>query len=340
MMILAGDIGGTKTLLSLVDPDQGVGPAVREQRFASQDYPSLEAMLTEFLTGGQEKPVAACFGLAGRIHGRQCRPTNLPWLIDADVISANFQIPDVQLINDLKAVATMVPHLEPGDLCILNQGQKEPGGVIGVVAPGTGLGEAFLTWTGNRYRAWPSEGGHVSFSPVTVEQTDLLVYLERRYGHVSFERVCSGSGMPNIYDYLVSTGRYEEPEWLREAIRDAKDRTPLIIEAGYERKAPICIAALDLFVGILGGVLGNMGLKVMATGGLYLAGGLPPRILSRLQRQDFLDAIAYKGRFRDWIKNIPVAVITDNKAALHGAAWYALERVQDSGGESVDKLTK
>ena len=209
---------------------------------------------------------------------------------------------------------------------VLNEGQREPEGVIGVIAPGTGLGEAFLTWTGSSYKAWPSEGGHVSFAPVTLEQDGLLEYLERRLGHVSFERVCSGSGIPNIYDYLVASGRYEEPEWLREAMRDAKDRTPLIIDAGYQRKAPICIAALDLFVSILGGGVGNMALKVMATGGLYLGGGLPPRILSRLQRQDFLDAICYKGRFRDWIKNIPVSVITDSKAALHGAAWHALEQ--------------
>ena len=325
MMILAGDIGGTKTLLALIDPQKGVGQPIREERFPSKDYPSLDAMLTEFLADGV-KPTSACFGLAGRIHGRQCRTTNLPWLIDADVISTDFGIPDVQLINDLRAVATVIPHLDSASLCVLNEGQAEPEGVIGVVAPGTGLGEAFLTWTGDRYQAWPSEGGHVSFAPVTVEQTELLEYLERRFGHVSFERVCSGSGVPNIYDYLLAGGRFEEPDWLREAFKDIKDRTPLIIDAGLERKAPICIAALDLFVNILGGVVGNMALKVVATGGLYLGGGLPPRITSRLQRQDFLDSICYKGRFRDWIKNIPVSVITDSKSALHGAAWHALER--------------
>ncbi len=330
MMILAGDIGGTKTLLALIDPEVGVAHPVREERFPSGDYASLEAVLAEFLTESDPRPAAACFGLAGRVHGRQCKTTNLPWLIDADLISRDFGIPQVHLLNDLQAVAASVPHLEGEDICVLNEGQRDPGGVIGVIAPGTGLGEAFLTWTGSRYEAWPSEGGHVSFAPVTVEQLELLEFLERRFGHVSFERVCSGSGFPNIYDYLVASGRYQEPEWLREGIREAKDRTPLIMQAGFERKAPICIAALDLFVRILGGVAGNMALKVIATGGLYLGGGLPPRILSRLQQQDFLDAICYKGRFRDWIKNIPVSVVLDSKAGLHGAAWYALEHLDDS----------
>ena len=173
--------------------------------------------------------------------------------------------------------------------------------------------------------AWPSEGGHTSFAPVTHEQLELLQYLERRYGHVSFERVCSGSAIPNIYDYLVATGRYEEPDWLREGIKESRDPTPLIIEAGYERRSPICIAALDLFVRILGGVVGNMALRVIATGGLYLGGGLPPRIIPRLEKRDFLDAICFKGRFRQWLARIPVSVILDSKAALHGAAWHAID---------------
>ncbi len=329
-MILAGDIGGTKTLLALIDPVAGVEKPLREERFSSQDFPSLEAVLTEFFKNDESRPDAACFGLAGRISGRRCQTTNLPWMIDADVISRDFGIPQVHLLNDLQAVATCAPHLQGDDLCVLNAGQPEPNGVIGVIAPGTGLGEAFLTWTGNHYQAWPSEGGHVSFAPVTVEQLELLEFLERRFGHVSFERVCSGSGFPNIYDYLVASGRYEEPEWLREAIQKADDRTPLIMGAGFERKAPICIAALDLFVRILGGVVGNMALKVIATGGLYLGGGLPPRILSRLQQRDFLDAICYKGRFREWIKNIPVSVVLDSKAALHGAAWHAMDHLDDS----------
>ena len=324
-MVLAGDIGGTKTVLALISPDDGVMRPLREEQFASRDYDSLDAILRLFLKDADARPTAASFGVAGPVLEQTARTTNLPWVIEADAISRQFEIPIVHLLNDLQATATAVPHLEPEEVCALNEGQKDPRGNIAVIAPGTGLGEAFLTWTGQRYLAFASEGGHASFAPVTREQLELLEYLERRFGHVSFERVCSGSGFPNIYDYLVATGHYEEPEWLRDQVAEAKDPTPIIVEAGYKRTAPLCIAVLDLFVRILGGVAGNMALKVMATGGLYLGGGIPPRILSRLQKQDFLDAICYKGRFRDWLSRIPVYVIINPKAALHGAAWDALE---------------
>jgi len=326
-MILAGDIGGTKTQLALVDAAQ----VVKEQRFASAEYESLDAIVAEFLAEAGTRPAAACFGIAGRVAGRQARATNLPWLVDADQIGRIFRIPDVTLINDLQAVATAVPHLAPDQVYVLNVGEPEMHGVIGVVAPGTGLGEAFMTWTGDGYRAWPSEGGHASFAPVTPEQLGLLQYLEPRFGHVSYERVCSGSAIPDLYDYLVATGRYEESESLREAIQGAQDPTPMIVEAGMQRVAPIAVAALDLFVHILGGVVGNMALRLLATGGIYLGGGLPARILDRLKQRDFLDAIRFKGRYSDWIASVPVSVILDPNAALHGAAWHAL-RVGHRGG--------
>lgn len=329
-MILAGDIGGTKTALALIDPAVGVRQPVYQEKFPSKEHDSLADIVSLFLAKTDGNPMAASFGIAGRVSGRRAKTTNLPWVVDADALSRDFAIPRVHLLNDLQATAMAVPHLEADEVHALNEGQKEPEGAIGVVAPGTGLGEAYLTWSDGRYHAWPSEGGHTSFAPVTQEQLELLEYLGRRFGHVSFERVCSGSGVPNIYDYLVATGRYDEPDWLRDGIKEAADPTPLIMNAGYERKAPICIATLDLFVRILGGVLGNMALKVIATGGLYLGGGVPPRILSRLQKRDFLDAICYKGRFRDWLARIPVSVILDPEAALHGAAWDALEATKIS----------
>jgi glucokinase len=325
-MILAGDIGGTKTVLALISPEAGVKSPVREERYASANYETFDAVLAEFLEGVAPRPRAASFGIAGPIIDQTCKTTNLPWSIDAAEISSRFGIPSVHLLNDLESIATAVPQLGPDDLFILREGTKHPQGPIGVVAPGTGIGEAFLIWSDGGYTAYATEGGHVSFAPVTPEQLEMLEYLQRRFGHVSVERVCSGSGYINIYDYLLSTGRYEEPEWLRESIAKATDPTPIIMDSGIDRKAPICIAALDLFVGILGGVLGNMALKILATGGLYLGGGLPPRMLTRLQQPDFLDAICYKGRFREWVSRIPVDVILDPKAALHGAAWDALGR--------------
>ena len=339
-MILAGDIGGTKTILALYSPERGVEHPLSEQRFPSADYDSLEAVLREFLHSARARPSAASFGVAGRVDGRCCRITNLPWIVDADAISREFEIPQVHLLNDVKAIATVVPHLPADSQYTLNEGRRDPEGVIGVIAPGTGLGESFLTRSGERYQAWPSEGGHVSFGPVTPEQLELLEFLEHRFGHVSYERVCSGGGFPNIYEFLVASGRYEEPDWLRDQLAQVEDPTPVLIEAGCQRKAPIAIAALDLFVHVLGGLLGNMALKVVATGGLYLGGGLPPRILSRLKKRDFLDAICNKGRFEDWLPRIPVHVILDPKAALHGAAWDALEaaRAAPTPGDTSDPV--
>ncbi len=323
-MILAGDIGGTKTVLALVSRERGVKRPLREQTFASADHDSLETIVREFLREVQTKPTVASFGVAGPVIGGEARTTNLPWVISAEAIGRTFDISTVHLLNDLQAIATAVPYLKPDDLCALNTASSDPTGPIGVIAPGTGLGEAFLIWNGRQYQTCATEGGHASFAPVTHEQLALLNHLEPRFGHVSFERVCSGSGIPNLYDYLRTCGRYEEPEWLQEALAGANDRTPIIVNAGLGRKSLLCVATLDLFVGILGGVVGNMALKIFATGGLYLGGGIPPRILPRLQSKDFLDAIAYKGRFRDWVARIPVHVILDPKAALHGAAWDGL----------------
>ncbi len=270
---------------------------------------------------------AASFGVAGPVVNGEAHITNLPWIIRADAIGQAFDIPKVNILNDLQAIATAIPNQRPDEIHTLNDGYRDPTGTIGVIAPGTGLGEAFMVWTGERYLACPTEGGHASFGPVTHEQVKLLAYLEPQFGHVSFERVCSGSGIPNLYDYVRSQRRYEEPEWLRQEMAAAKDQTPIIVNTALEFKAEICIATLDLFVRILGGVVGNMALRVFATGGLYLGGGIPPRILSRLEKPDFLEAIRAKGRFRGWISRIPVHVILDPKVALHGAAWDGLETI-------------
>ena len=325
MTILAGDIGGTKTVLALISAENGVGRPSRQARFASGEHESLEVIIHAFLADCETTPQIASFGVAGPVIGRRAKITNLPWVIDADAIGETFGIPTVHLLNDLEAIATAVPHLAAGDLCTLNAGRPDPAGTKAVIAPGTGLGMSFLTWTGERYQAHPTEGGHASFAPATPEQVELLAYLARRFGHVSYERVCSGSGIPNLYDYLLTSGGSVEPEWLRQALSEAVDPTPIIVTAGLERRAEICVGALDMFVRILGGVVGNVALKVLATGGLYLGGGIPPRILSRLRQPDFLAAIAHKGRFSELLSGIPVHVILDPHAALHGAAFDALQ---------------
>jgi glucokinase len=325
MMHLAGDIGGTKTILALIDSEKGVRHPLVEKRFPSDDYDSLEAIIEQFLAETAVSIDTAAFGVAGPVVNNKAHITNLPWVIDAAVISQTFGIPNVYLLNDLEAIANAVPHLEADDLTTLNAGQPEKNGAIAVIAPGTGLGEAFLIWTGDHYQAHPSEGGHTAFGPGNAEQIELLRFLHGRYHHVSYERVCSGIGIPNLYDFLQYNGRFPEPEWLAQAIAAAEDPTPVIVTAAIQDKVTLCLAVLDLFVDILGDETGNLALKVLATGGVYIGGGIPPRILPHLQQARFLQAFRRKGRFADLMASMPIHVIGHPQAALLGAAYYGLE---------------
>jgi len=330
-MILVGDIGGTKTVLALYADEQGIaGGAIHETRFESGRYSSLEAIIVEFLRETRTRPEAASFGVAGPVKNQRAQITNLPWVIDAEAISVSFAIPQVFLLNDLESIAVAVPHLGNDDLVTLNPGILEPKGNIAVIAPGTGLGIAFSVWTGEGYKACASEGGHMAFSPRDLQEMELLNYLSRRYGHVSFERICSGSQLPNVYDFFIDNGTYPEPEWLREELAQAPDRTPVIIQTALAQKADICEATLDVFVHILGTVIGNMAVALLPTGGIYLGGGIPPRIIERLRQPDFLSAIADKGRFYGLCSNMPVHVILNPKTALHGAAWFGIEALARS----------
>lgn len=322
--LLAGDIGGTKTVLALYPTNGNLPAPVRKERFASQDYPSLGDMVAEFLSGMPVSIARASFGVAGPVQGDNAQITNLPWVIERAELEGRIQAP-VRLLNDLNAIAHAIPFLNPSDLQTLNTGAPSVKGTLGVVAPGTGLGEAFLVWSGNRYHAYPSEGGHADFAPVNAMQMELLKYLQGRFGHVSFERVCSGSGVPNLYAFLKESGKYQEPDWLREELSQAEDATPIIVRAGMENRAKLCSATLDLFADILGSEAGNMALKILATGGIYLAGGMPARILPRLQQPSFLQAFTQKGRFAEMLKNVPVHVVTNPEVALFGAACHGME---------------
>lgn len=322
-MILAGDIGGTKTVLALYGAEDPIDRPFRSQKFASGNYAGLEPIIAEFLHGIEQPPHVGTFGIAGPIQGRSVQTTNLPWLVDADDLEQRFQFRTVDLLNDLQATASAVPFLPPEHICTLHSGEPDPHGPIAVIAPGTGLGMAFLVRTADCYRALPSEGGHMSFSPVTTAEIELLSFLQDRFGHVSFERICSGSGLPNIYDYLLSTGRYDEPAWLRQQLAAVSDRTPVIASAALAHRSALCEATLDLFVTVLANAIGNVALLTLPTGGIYLGGGIPPRILDRLRRDDFVPAIAAKGRASALIERFPVHVILDSQAALHGTAWHA-----------------
>ncbi len=327
-MLLAGDIGGTKTVLALFavqddEPSEIDRRPALEHTFPSRQYKSLETIVEQFLRESGEHISAASFGVAGPVVGTRAQVTNLPWVIDADVLQEQLQCP-VHLLNDLQAVAAAVPHLKDADLFTLNVGEPVPGAAMAVIAPGTGLGEAFLVWDGQRYIASPSEGGHKAFGPMTHAQLELLNYWLPRMGHVSYERVCSGKGIPNIYTYLRDTDQYPEPDWLREELEGAADQTPIIARAAVTNEAPICVATLEMFMEILGNEAANLALTVLATGGVYIGGGIPPRILPQLQKGPFMKFFCDKGRFSKLMEQIPVHVIANPKTGLYGTAYSAL----------------
>ena len=326
MIILAGDIGGTKTNLAVFTTESGLRAPFAEAAFPSADYPSLEVLVQEFLSRNEIKVDRASFGVAGPVVNGKSKITNLPWMMDETHIEDALGIASVHLLNDLLALAYAVPFLTTNDLHALNKGRAVSGGSMAVVAPGTGLGEAYLTWDGTTYRAYASEGGHADFAPSNALETGLLHYLLKRFEHVSYERVCSGSGLVNIYDYLKDSGYAEEPDWLADQMISAYDRTPVIVQAALDKDRPcrLCLATLEMFISILGAEAGNMALKVMATGGVYLGGGIPPRILSALKDGPFMETFGRKGRMSKLMEAFPVYVILNPKAALLGAACHGM----------------
>jgi glucokinase len=307
--------------------EKGPREPIVEETFPSGQFPSLEKLAGEFLTQANLDVDRAVFGVAGPVVGGQATFTNLSWVIDEVQLKKKLNLTSVHLINDLKVLAQGVPLLEPDDLHTLNKGESTLGGTKAVIAPGTGLGEAFLTWDGSQYRAYPSEGGHADFAPTNPLESDLLRSLQEKWGHVSYERICSGMGLPNIYDYFKNSGYAEEPVWLAEQLAAAADPTPVIVNAALDEKVSceLCKATLKLFISVLGAEAGNLALKVLATGGVYLGGGITPRILPALKQEIFMQAFLNKGRFSDFLKNVPVYVILNPKITLIGAACYGLE---------------
>ena len=328
-MLLAGDIGGTKTLLALYAPERGAREPLVMTEFHSADYPGLDDIAREFLALHQSTVEYACFDVAGPVIGGHAKLTNLPWDLAESALCASLALKRATLLNDLKAVAYAVPHLTAEDLVTINPGTPEPGGPIAVVAPGTGLGEAYLVWDGSAYLACSSEGGHASFAPTDDRQAGLLRFLATRFGTVSYERVCSGPGIANIYDYLKGIAPGSETPELAALLRDAADRTPVISQAGLDDAAgeSLPAAALDLFIDIMADEAGNMALKVLSTGGVFLAGGIPARILPRLTTERFMRAFTNKGRMAPLLSSMPVHVVTAS-AALIGAAQYGLDHMQ------------
>lgn len=330
-MLLAGDIGGTKTNLAVFTRESGWRVPIAEATFPSADYASLEEVVSGFLAQHDFPIDHASFGVAGPVVGGRATITNLPWTMDEVELQQALHIQNVHLMNDLDAIAHAVPYLESRDLHTINPGTPVSGGAIAVIAPGTGLGEAFLTWDSSHYRAHTSEGGHADFAPTNQLEIELLRYLMARFPHVSFERVCSGKGIPNIYAYLKDSGYAEEPPWLAGQLAAAQDQTPIIINNAVEKEnaCELCVATLNTFVSILGAEAGNLALKVLATGGVYIGGGIPPRIISYLDSEQFMQAFTHKGRLTQMLARMPVHVILNPNIALLGAARHGYEQMQE-----------
>lgn len=325
-LLLAGDVGGTKTILGIYSNDMGPRRPLAVRTYPSAEYPSLEAIVREFLATVHLPVDRACFDLAGPIVGGRARLTNLPWEpIEELGLTEALALGSVRLLNDLEAVALGITELQPQDLRVLQRRRRAPGGALAVVAPGTGLGEAFCVWDGHRYLPSPSEGGHGDFAPGDEREAQLLLHLQARHGHVSWEMVCSGLGIPNLYDFLADSGFATESEPVAGRIAAAPDRTRAIVEAGMDprSRSALCTETLRLFTGILGAKAGDLALTVLATGGIYLAGGIPPALLPLLRSGPFLSRLRNKGRLSHLVASMPVYVVL-GPAALVGAATAGL----------------
>jgi glucokinase len=328
-MILAGDVGGTKTNVALLETDGLKVGAVRAQRkFPSAGYDSLERILREFLAGeGQPQLTHACFGVAGPVMDGRVDATNLKWDVSAAALTDALGI-SVSIINDLEATAYGIETLAPHQLHTLNEGTPQPSGNRALIAAGTGLGMAGIVWHEGRYHPVPSEGGHMDFAPRTHLEIDLLNHLlknEEYGGHVSYERVLSGPGLFNVYKFLRDVKFAEEPGWLAAEIAENTDSAATISAAALSHKSDLAVKALDLFVHIYGSMAGNLALLMIATGGCYIGGGIAPKIIEKLKDGSFFEAFTAKGRFQEMLAAMPVHIILDDKTALYGAAFKALE---------------
>jgi glucokinase len=322
-MILAGDIGGTHARLAFFEPVNGHFNLVSSSVFPSRDFSGLDEIVTKFVSASTVHPDKACFGVAGPVRNGRVETSNLPWVVESRRLADELSIRDAMLINDLEANAWGVSELAPEDVVALNQVKGSPSGNQAVIAAGTGLGEAGMFWNRSRYHIVACEGGHCDFAPRNELEIDLLRYLTGRFGHVSYERIVSGPGLVNVYRFLVDTGRGTEAKWLHDEMQHS-DPAAAISKAATEGKCALCEQALDLFVSVYGAEAGNLALKTLATGGVFLSGGIAPKLLSKLTGPLFMQAFVSKGRMQPLLESMPVKVITNDQTALLGAARYAV----------------
>lgn len=328
MRVLAGDIGGTKTRLGVFEVDGVDCRTVKEDSFPSRDYPGLGEIVADFVGSGGMDCRVACFGIAGPVTGRQMRTTNLPWVIDADELETRSGIEQVVLLNDLEATGWGVGALTEDQFAVLNPGRPAAVGNGAVIAAGTGLGECGIYWNGSEARPFACEGGHASFSPTDELGDRLLRFLRRSHDHVSWERVLSGPGLANLFRFMVSETGGSEPDWFLEA-EQTGDPVPVISEIALEGRCDISVRTLERFARLYGEEAGNLALKVMATGGVWVGGGIAPRIRRFLENGDFIDGFLAKGRMRPLLETMSVRIVLDDRAPLLGAARFAAATESD-----------
>jgi glucokinase len=340
-MLIAGDIGGTKTDLAIYSPESGPHKPLAETEVHSADYDSLQDAVRQFLAQVKLSVDVASFDVAGPVINGHVKTTNLPWVLDEDTLARDLSLKAAHLMNDLEAVARAVPALRAEDIITLNKGEPVTNGAIAIIAPGTGLGESFLTWDGSQYVAHGSEGGHADFAPTDERQMRLLHYLLPRFGHVGVERVCSGIGVPNLYEFLRDKEKIPEQPEAAQLIASAKDHTKAIVEAAFDPEHPseLCLATVDLLVSILASEAGNLALKVLATGGVYMAGGIALHLMKQLQKPQFVEAFTRKGRFADLMERMPIHIIT-TRAALVGAAAFGLQSLSNVQSREQAKASR
>ena len=339
-MILAGDVGGTKVHLALYTFDGGRLKPVRDQKFPAPDFATLDAVVEKFLTGDpngtaeRSQIVAACFGCPGPVRDGRLKLTNLPWTLDQRDLSRSLGIQHIFLINDLEANGYGIPELAPESIVTLHDGDVNAVGHRGLIAAGTGLGEALLIWDGKTHRPIPSEGGHCDFAARTDREIALLQYLRRTLnGRVSWERVVSGIGIKNIYSYLRDVEKIEEPQWLSDRMKN-EDPNAVIGQCAEDGSSQLCAETMQTFAAAYGAETGNIALKVLAAGGMYLGGGIAPKSLKTLRAGGFVQAFLDKGRLSPVLEAIAVRVILDDTCALLGAAAYAEARAAEITGHS------
>lgn len=323
-MILAGEIGATRTRLAAYETEGNRLQCVVEKNYMSQEHSGLAEILPQFIRGEGIPVHSASFGAAGPVRSGRSKISNLPWVIDAKELAQQLKLTSVGLLNDLEAYAYGIDALDSKDLISLSQGSEDAEGNRAVISAKTGLGVAGLYWDGFRHHPFACEGGHADFAPKNELQTELLVYLQKKYGRVSCERILSGPGIKHIYGFLRDSSKAEEPSWLRDQLNAASDQPALISKLALEGKAPICEQTMSVFVSVFGAEAGNCALHYMSTGGIFIGGVIAAKNETKMRHGEFMQAFLDKGRMESILKDIPVKIIVNDDCGLLGAARYTL----------------